>query len=108
MCGPPWSGPPADDGSSGIGDRLHVQDFDSLRLRLQNLVRSVFPEWTEFNVASLGNLLVELYAFVGDPSRARPILGWRAVRDVEDGLRDLVAAFARRPVDARAREGRVA
>ena len=42
------------------------KDFDSLRLRLQNLVRSVFPEWTDFNVASFGNLLVELYAFVGD------------------------------------------
>lgn len=25
------------------------KDFDSLRLRLQNLVRSVFPEWTDFN-----------------------------------------------------------
>lgn len=42
------------------------KDFDSLRLRLQNLVRSVFPEWTDFNVANFGNLLVELYAFVGD------------------------------------------
>jgi len=42
------------------------KDFDSLRLRLQNLVRSVFPEWTDFNVASFGNLLLELYAFVGD------------------------------------------
>jgi hypothetical protein len=42
------------------------KDFDSLRLRLQNLVRSVFPEWTDFNVANFGNVLVELYAFVGD------------------------------------------
>jgi hypothetical protein len=42
------------------------KDFDSLRLRLQNLVRSVFPDWTDFNVTSFGNLLVELYAFVGD------------------------------------------
>jgi hypothetical protein len=42
------------------------KDFDSLRLRLQNLVRSVFPEWTDFNVASFGNILVELFAFVGD------------------------------------------
>jgi hypothetical protein len=45
---------------------LTDKDFDSLRLRLQNLVRSVFPEWTDFNVASFGNLLLELYAFVGD------------------------------------------
>ncbi|HVW29230.1 MAG TPA: hypothetical protein VHC69_27880 [Polyangiaceae bacterium] len=42
------------------------KDFDSLRLRLQNLVRSVFPEWTDFNVASFGNILIELFAFVGD------------------------------------------
>jgi hypothetical protein len=42
------------------------KDFDSLRLRLQSLVRSVFPAWTDFNVASFGNILVELYAFVGD------------------------------------------
>jgi hypothetical protein len=42
------------------------KDFDSLRLRLQSLVRSVFPDWTDFNVASFGNILLELYAFVGD------------------------------------------
>jgi hypothetical protein len=40
------------------------RDFDSLRLRLQSLVRSVFPDWTDFNVASFGNLLLELYTFV--------------------------------------------
>ncbi len=42
------------------------KDVDSLRLRLQSLVRSVFPDWTDFNVASFGNILLELYAFVGD------------------------------------------
>ena len=42
------------------------KDFDALRLRLTRLVQSVFPEWTDFHVASFGNLLVELYAFVGD------------------------------------------
>lgn len=42
------------------------KDFDSLRLRLQTLVRSVFPDWTDFNVANFGNILVELFAFVGD------------------------------------------
>lgn len=41
-------------------------DFDSLRLRLERLVRSVFPDWTDFEVASFGNLLLELYAFVGE------------------------------------------
>jgi hypothetical protein len=42
------------------------KDFDALRARLIALVKSVFPDWTDFDVASFGNLLVELYAFVGD------------------------------------------
>ncbi len=42
------------------------KDFDSIKLRLRNLVRSVFPEWTDFNVADFGNILLELYAQVGD------------------------------------------
>lgn len=42
------------------------KDFDSLRLRLQNLVRSVFTDWTDYNVANFGNILLEMFAFVGD------------------------------------------
>ena len=42
------------------------KDFDALRARLMSLVKSVFPDWTDFDVASFGNLLLELYAFVGD------------------------------------------
>lgn len=42
------------------------KDFDSLLLRLQNVVQSVFPEWTDFNRANFGNILLELFAFVGD------------------------------------------
>lgn len=42
------------------------KDFDALRTRLIQLVKSVFPDWTDFEVASFGNVLVELYAFVGD------------------------------------------
>ncbi len=42
------------------------KDFDSLRARLIALLRSVFPDWSDFDVASFGNLLVEMYAFVGD------------------------------------------
>ncbi len=42
------------------------KDFDSLRLRLQTLVRSVFPDWTDFGVANFGNLLLELFAFTAD------------------------------------------
>lgn len=42
------------------------RDFESLRLRLQDLVQSVFPTWTDFNVANFGNILLELFAHVGD------------------------------------------
>jgi len=42
------------------------KDFDSLRLRLFNLIEGAFPEWTEQNVANFGNIIVELFAFVGD------------------------------------------
>jgi hypothetical protein len=42
------------------------RDFDSLLARLRNLISSVFPEWTDGQVANFGNILVELYAFVGD------------------------------------------
>jgi nucleoside-diphosphate-sugar epimerase len=31
--------------------------------------------------------------FVGDPSRARQILGWRARTDLADGLRRMIEAF---------------
>lgn len=42
------------------------RDFDALRARLFNLISSAFPEWTDQQVANFGNILVELYAFVGD------------------------------------------
>lgn len=42
------------------------KDYASLKRRLRNLIRSVFPEWTDFNVANFGNLLTELMAHVGD------------------------------------------
>jgi hypothetical protein len=42
------------------------KDFDALRVRLIALVRSVFPDWTDFEVAGFGNILIEMYAFVGD------------------------------------------
>ena len=45
---------------------LTDKDFDSLRLRLIALVKSVFPDWSDFSTASFGNVLLELYAFVGD------------------------------------------
>jgi hypothetical protein len=51
-----------------LGENLDYtdKDFDSLRARLINLVHGAFPEWTDFNVANFGNILLELFAFVGD------------------------------------------
>lgn len=42
------------------------RDFDSLRARIFELIRSVFPEWTDTSVANFGNLLIEMFCFVGD------------------------------------------
>jgi hypothetical protein len=42
------------------------KDFDSIRTRLYNLIESVFPQWTSQNVADFGNILVDLFAHVGD------------------------------------------
>jgi len=42
------------------------RDFDAIRFRLQGLIRSVFPDWTDFNVSNFGNLLLELDAYAGD------------------------------------------
>src|SRR5690606_22568338 len=45
---------------------LTDRDFESILRREQNLVRSVFPDWTDFNTPSFGNILLELFAFVGE------------------------------------------
>jgi len=42
------------------------RDFASIRARLFATLRTVFPEWTSENVFAFGNLLVELFAYVGD------------------------------------------
>lgn len=42
------------------------KDFDALNARIQSLISSVFPTWSDFNVANFGNLLLELFAHVGD------------------------------------------
>lgn len=42
------------------------KDFSSLRVRLFNMIPAVFPDWTERDIANFGNILVELFAHVGD------------------------------------------
>jgi len=42
------------------------RDFEALKLRLQGLIRTVFPDWTDFNTANFGNILLEMFCFVGD------------------------------------------
>lgn len=42
------------------------RDFDSLRRRLLNLVRSVYPSWSDTETAKFNNLLMEALAHVGD------------------------------------------
>ena len=42
------------------------KDFDALRERLAALAHSAFPDWTDHDVASFGNILLEMNAHVGD------------------------------------------
>jgi len=42
------------------------RDFDALRVRLIALAKSAFPDWTDFEIASFGTILLECFAFVGD------------------------------------------
>lgn len=42
------------------------KDFESVRARLIALVRTVFPEWTDFNVATFGTIMLESFAFIMD------------------------------------------
>ena len=50
------------------------KDFDSLRVRLYNLLSSVFPEWTDQNVANFGNILVELFSHVANLGDTRSLI----------------------------------
>lgn len=43
-----------------------AKDFSALRRRLFQLISSVFPAWTDDDVADFGNILVELFARTGD------------------------------------------
>jgi hypothetical protein len=68
------------------------RDFNALRLRLQGLIRSVHPNWTEFNVANYGNLLLEGFCYVGDVTnfyqdRNAGDLYWPVVRQRANAIR---------------------
>lgn len=43
-----------------------AKDFDTLSARIFNIIPSAFPEWTDIQVANFGNMMVELFAYVGD------------------------------------------
>jgi hypothetical protein len=43
-----------------------TKDFGSIRRRVFRLIRTIYPEWTNETVLSIGNLLVEAFAFVMD------------------------------------------
>ena len=58
-------------------------------------MRSVFPKWSDFSVASFGNLLIELYAFVGDVSAFYLDAQARECRLVTATQRKNVIAIAR-------------
>lgn len=42
------------------------KDFDSLRFRVQSLITSVFPTWTDFQVTNFGNILLDAFAWMTD------------------------------------------
>ena len=42
------------------------RDFASLRARLISLAESAFPAWTDHDVPDFGNVLLEMFAWIGD------------------------------------------
>jgi hypothetical protein len=71
------------------------KDFANVLARMRNLIRSVFPKWTEENVANFGNLLIELEAHLAD-LKAFYIDKWaRESRLVSAQLRRSVMAHAK-------------
>lgn len=42
------------------------KDFEAIRERTFNLIRSVFPDWSDEAVANFGNLLIEGFSFILD------------------------------------------
>jgi hypothetical protein len=71
------------------------KDFDALRARLVTLAHSAFPDWTDYDVASFGNILLELTAHVGDVLTFYQDNQARESRFVTATRRKNVAAHAR-------------
>ncbi len=42
------------------------RDFDSLHVRARQLIVAAFPEWDDDSIADFGNILVDLFCFIGD------------------------------------------
>ena len=42
------------------------KDFDAINARLDNLIDAAFPQWSDKEKASFGNILKELFAFISD------------------------------------------
>ncbi|HHV62134.1 MAG TPA: hypothetical protein GXX51_05790 [Firmicutes bacterium] len=42
------------------------RDFAGLGVALEQYIRQRFPQWTDFNVSNMGNVLKELFQYVGD------------------------------------------
>lgn len=59
------------------------KDFESLRERLINIIRGVYPDWTDFDVANFSNIVIESFAFVGDV-----LTGYQDRQAGESRLRD--------------------
>jgi len=43
-----------------------ARDFAALGTALEQYIRQRFPQWTDFNVSNMGNVLKELFQYVGD------------------------------------------
>ncbi len=88
------------------------KDFDSVRVRLQNIIKSVFPDWTDFNRANFGNILLDSFAFVfdilsfyQDSQSAESRIGSATQRE---SLLSLVKLIGYRPATATAAQATVA
>jgi nucleoside-diphosphate-sugar epimerase len=110
-----------DDAARGIAQMVTVLDGGERALPPIHLLTgrgTTLRELAELAIAAGGHRARAIVApprrydvarFVGDPARARSLLDWHATRSIEDGVRDLVAAFAREAApDSRAGEGRSA